>query len=408
MEEFLRLVSEGEIILKPLITHRFKIEESLQGYEIITGKRKEKFLGILLKYEGDKKQKSKISLKSVCSSKIKASRSLKKVNLGIIGAGSFAQNFLLPTLKKIPSIRFKGVATATGINAKHVAKKFGFEYCTTVVDDIVNDPEIAAVIIATRHNLHADLVIKALERSKAVFVEKPLALCEEELREVTKAWQKSEGRLMVGFNRRFAPLIKKTKEFLEKRKGSLAIIYRINAGFIPKNHWIQDPEEGGGRIIGEVCHFVDLLGYLMDSKPVKIYAQSILDDRRDIVNNDTVNISLRFDDGSIGCVSYLACGDSSFAKERIEVFGEDSVAVIDDFKRATFTRGGRSKKTRRINQDKGHEEELEAFVKAVETGEEMPIKFEEIVTSTLGTFKILESLGKGVPIDLSELRVFDT
>jgi len=408
MEEFLRLVSEGEIILKPLITHRFKIEESLQGYEIITGKRKEKFLGILLKYEGDKKQKSRISLKSVCSSKIKASRSLKKVNLGIIGAGSFAQNFLLPTLKKIPSIRFKGVATATGINAKHVAKKFGFEYCTTVVDDIVNDPEIAAVIIATRHNLHADLVIKALERSKAVFVEKPLALCEEELREVTKAWQKSEGRLMVGFNRRFAPLIKKTKEFLEKRKGSLAIIYRINAGFIPKNHWIQDPEEGGGRIIGEVCHFVDLLGYLMDSKPVKIYAQSILDDRRDIVNNDTVNISLRFDDGSIGCVSYLACGDSSFAKERIEVFGEDSVAVIDDFKKATFTRGGRRKTTKRIIQDKGYRGELEAFVQTVKAEGEMPIKFEEIVTTTLVTFKILESLEKGVPIEISEVRTFDS
>ena len=404
MEEFLRLVSERRINLRPLVTHRFKIEDSLQAYEIITRKRKEKFLGILLKYEGDKKQKSKISLKSVCSSKIKASRSLKKVNLGIVGAGSFAQNVLLPNLKKISSARFKGVATGTGINAKHVAKKFGFEYATTKAEDIINDPEINAVIIATRHNLHSRLAIKALEKNKAVFVEKPLSLCEEELREVIKTWEKSRGRLMVGFNRRFAPLIGKAKKFFSERRGPLAIVYRINAGHIPKSHWIQDPEEGGGRIIGELCHFVDLLGYLADTKPVRIHAESILDDRQNTVNNDTVNISLKFEDGSIGCISYLACGDSSFPKERIEVFGEDSVAVIDDFKKATFTRKGKTKKIKKMNQDKGYRGELEAYVEAVKDDKDMPIKFEEIVTTALVTFKILESLEKGAPVDIPELR----
>jgi len=401
MEEFLRLVSKRKVNLEPLITHRFKIEDALQAYEIITGKKKEKFLGILLKYEEDKEQRSKISLKAVDSSKVKSYPSLKRVNLGIIGAGNFAQNFLLPNLKKISSARFKGVATATGINARHVAKKFGFEYATTKAEDIINDPEVDAVIIATRHNLHSELAVKALEENKAVFVEKPLALCEEEVKNVIKAWEKSQGRLMVGFNRRFAPLVKKAKEFYQERRGPLAIIYRINAGYIPKNHWIQDLKEGGGRIIGEVCHFVDLLEYFVKVKPIKIYAQSILDDREDITNNDTINISLKFEDGSIGSLNYLACGDSSFPKERIEIFGEDSVGVIDDFKNATFTRKGKTKKIKRINQDKGHREELEAFVEAVKNSKEMPIKFEEIVTTTLVTFKILESLEKGVPIEIS-------
>lgn len=407
MEEFLTLVSERKVNLKPLITHRFKIEDALQAYEIITGKRKKKFLGVLLKYEEDKEQRSKISLKAVDSSKAKPGLSLEKVNLGIIGAGSFAQNFLLPNFKKISSARFKGVATTTGINAKHVAKKFGFEYATTKTEDIINDPEVDAIIIATRHNLHSELTIKTLEKNKAVFVEKPLALCEEELREVIKVWEESQGRLMVGFNRRFAPLVKKVKEFYHERRGPLAIIYRINAGYIPKNHWIQDPQEGGGRIIGEVCHFVDLLEYFVNARPTKIYAQSILDDREDITNSDTINISLKFEDGSIGSLSYLACGDGSFPKERIEIFGEDSVGIIDDFKNATFTRGGKTKKIKKINQDKGHREELEAFVEAVKSGEEMPIKFEEIVTTTLITFKILESLEKGVPIEISELRTFN-
>lgn len=407
MEEFLTLISERKVNLEPLITHRFKIEDALQAYEIITGKRKEKFLGILLKYEENKEQKSKISLKAVDTSKAKPHLFLKKVNLGIIGAGSFAQNFLLPNLKKISSARFKGVATATGINAKHVAKKFGFEYATTKAEDIINDPEVDAIIIATRHNLHSELTIKALEKNKAVFVEKPLSLSEEELKEVIKAWEKSQRRLMVGFNRRFAPLVEKAKEFYHKRRGPLAMIYRVNAGYIPKNHWIQDLKEGGGRIIGEVCHFVDLLEYFVNAKPTKIYAQSILDDREDITNNDTINISLKFEDSSIGSLSYLACGDSSFPKERIEIFGGDSVALIDDFKNATFSRGGKTKKIKRINEDKGHRKELEVFVEAVKSAKEMPIKFEEIVTTTLVTFKILESLEKGVPIEISELRTFN-
>jgi len=406
MEEFLRLVSEGRINLKPLITHRFKIEDSLQAYEIITGKRKEKFLGILLKCDGDKKPKSKISRKTVNASKNKPCQPLKKVNLGVIGAGSFAQNVLLPTFKKIPSVRFKDVATGTGMNATYVAKKFGFEHATSKAEDIINDPEINAVIIATRHNLHSELAIKVLEKNKAVFVEKPLSLCEEELREVIKVWEKSRGKLMVGFNRRFAPLIEKAKKFFYERRRPLAIVYRINAGYIPKSHWIQDPEEGGGRIIGEVCHFVDLLGHLVDAEPVKIYAQSILDDREDTVNNDTLSISLKFNDGSIGCISYLACGDSSFPKERIEVFGEDSVALIDDFKKATFTRKGKTKKIKKMNQDKGYRGELEAFVEAVKDDKEMPIKFEEIVSATLVTFKILESLEKGVPIVIPDLKTF--
>lgn len=395
MNAFLQLLSRGRISLNLLITHRFKMEDALNAYDVVLGRKKEKYLGLLLEYDMQKAEKPdvKIVLKPLAAN----SKSRTAVTVGFIGAGHFATGILLPQLKKMPSLDLRGVATASGLSARNVAQKYGFKYCTSDYKEILNDPQIDTVFVATRHDLHAQLIIESLQAGKAVFAEKPLALNQEELNKTIETYNYLAAnhpfpKLMLGFNRRFAPLTEKVKEFFEGRTKPLAIVYRINAGFVSKDHWTQDPEEGGGRIIGEVCHFVDLIQYLSESEPIRVFGEAIA--------NDTLNINLKLKDGSIGSVSYLANGDTSYPKERIEIFGEGSVVVIDDFKTASFTREARTKRMRQIHQSKGHKEELEAFVEATKTNQRMPIKFEEIITATLATFKIVESLEKGCPIML--------
>jgi polar amino acid transport system substrate-binding protein len=204
---------------------------------------------------------------------------------------------------------------------------------------------------------------------------------------------------MVGFNRRFSHFTKSAKDFFASRMFPLAVNYRINAGFIPRDNWVHDPKEGGGRIIGEVCHFVDLIQYLIGSEPTKVYAETITSNNAEQVDADNVNITLKFHDGSLGSISYLANGDKSFEKERIEAFGGGSTCVIDDFRSAMLVRNG-GKKWLKSKQDKGHRAELEAFVQAVKSGDEMPIPFQEIVMTTLTTFKIIESIQKGTPVEI--------
>lgn len=395
MEEFLRLLSCKAVCIEKMITHHFKIENAVSAYEMMTSG-KEEVMGIIVSYDETIKEEDKIMLKGNNDYPF-----IKEgIGVGFIGAGSFAQGFLLPHFKEIAEL--KGVATATGINAKAVAKRFGFRYCTTKGEDILKDKEIAVIGIATRHNLHAFLVIEGLKAGKAVFVEKPLALSMEELKEIMRVQQEMNGRVMVGFNRRFSPLTQRVKDFFAQKKGKLIMHYRINAGFIPKNSWVQDPEEGGGRIIGELCHFVDLLQYLSNSEPDTVYAVS-LPIEGSVVADDNLAITITFKDGSIGTIDYIACGDSSFPKERIEIFGERSVAVIDNFEKLTLVRNGKTKEVPLKRVDKGHEKEINEFIKAVKDGKEMPIKFKEIVLATLATFKIIESLGKKEPVKISLL-----
>ena len=324
------------------------------------------------------------------------------INIGLIGAGNFSKAVLLPGLKKVRRVNFKALATATGISARYTGEKFGFDYVTTDYRELLDDPQITAILIATRHNLHAKMAMEALERGKYVFVEKPLATSPEELERLIEVWNSSETGLMAGFNRRFSPFSDKLKEFFSKRTTPLIMNYRINAGYIPKEHWVQDSEEGGGRIIGEVCHFVDLLEYFVGCLPTSVYTEAISANTESIVTQDNTNITLRFEDGSIGTISYVALGDKSFPKERIEVFGESSVAVIEDFKAASFYRNGRKRASKKLSQDKGHSAELERFFEAMHEGKPMPIDFRELVMTTLTTFKILDSLrlGRPVAIDL--------
>lgn len=393
MESFLKLVSDKKVNLKKIITHKFKIEDASKAYGMITGKTKSvDYLGVLIDYGEPTRGPAK---NVITVNRRTGTKPLSKIGVGFVGAGNFAQSSLLPHFKHLKDVDLKGVATATGINAQNVAKKFGFEFCTTDSHEIIANPEIDCVFIVTRHNLHAELIIEAITHRKSVFVEKPLALSEVELGKVIQAYCAHPVGLMVGFNRRFASLTRQVKDFFKDRKGPMVINYRVNAGFIPKTHWIQDPEEGGGRIVGEVCHFVDLIQYLTDSEPLKVYTESLGGKDADSV---IITISLR--DGSVGAISYLTNGDVSLPKERIEVFADNSVAVVDDFKSASLFRNGRQRKIRKIGKSKGHKEEILAFINCLKNGEPSPIDFESIALTTLTTFRILDSKRRGVPVEV--------
>lgn len=390
MKAFLKLLADDKIELEKIITHKFNIEEADKAYEMIL-ENKESYLGVLLEYDEEKTLADKISLNKNVSS-------ADKVNIAMIGAGNFAKGVLIPNLAKINDINLSGLVTATGASAKNTAKKFGFSYCTTNEDELYKDSSINTVFITTRHNMHAESVIKALKNNKNVYVEKPLALNEKELQEVVKAWDNSKGRLMVGFNRRFSPFTKQLKDFYSKRNTPLIMNYTVNAGYIPGDHWTQDPEIGGGRIKGEVCHFLDLLSYISDSKVEKVYAQPISSQTEHIFNDDNLQVNINFADGSIANITYTALGDSSCPKERIEVFGDSSAAVIDNFNSITTYKDNKSNTNKKFSQQKGFKEELESFINSIKSGEDSPIKFESLISSSLATLKIVESMEKAVPV----------
>lgn len=397
MQSFLMLAAERKIDVKPLVTHRFNIEEAKQAYELIKTN-KEKYIGIIFNYSQEPSQQRRITLN-------KGEVQCHPVKIGFIGAGSFSQGYILPILKKISGLTLVGVNAATGISSKNTARKFGFSYCASNYKEIINDPEVNCIFIATRHNLHASMAAEALKNKKIVFVEKPLAVNPKELREIIQAYKENNGKLMIGFNRRFSPFVKRIKEFYKNRNSPLMINYRVNAGYLPAEHWVHDPKQGAGRIIAEVCHFVDLLQFLTGASCLEVYAQTLGSWRLDMPEEDNISVILKFSDGSVGSITYCATGDTAFARERVEVFGENSVAVIDNFRRAKFVRRGKTQGMFSFNRDMGHYNELFFFIKAVTNNNPMPINFDEIVLATWVTFKIRESLETKEPkaINLEEL-----
>jgi polar amino acid transport system substrate-binding protein len=320
---------------------------------------------------------------------LRAARKATEVRLGVIGAGNFAKSVLLPRLAKMNRVSLVGLATATGRTAKAVGEQFGFEFCSTDYRQLLTRDDINTVLIATRHNSHAALTAEALRAGKTVFVEKPLAIDEEGLNEVIAAARQSQGRVLVGFNRRFSSLSTELKQFLDGA-GPLAITYRVNAGEIPKESWIQQ-DEGGGRIVGEVCHFVDTLQFLTGAEAEEVFAY------QSASGIDTLSIIIKFGDGSVGNINYFATGDRSFPKERIEVYGGGRVAVLDDFRQLEMWREGKRKTVKRLAQDKGFDQELAAFAEAVRNGGEMPIDWRSLVMTTMATLRIEDALRSGKP-----------
>ena len=399
------LMASGKLKVAPLISHRYPIERAVEAYEVITGKSKEPFLGILLTY-GEKEE-----LKSTKVEYPTVHRPSSAVKLGVLGAGLFANATLLPAIKKIPDIELVGIACAGGLHAQHSAKKFGFAFATSNDDEIIKDPHINTVAILTRHDSHSELVVKALQAGKHVFVEKPLAIDESGLDKViavlttdyepqTESHGPSSavhGLLAVGFNRRFAPLAVQLAAHFAQRTDALYMHYRVNAGYIPLNHWTHDPAQGGGRIIGEGCHFVDFLAFLAGAAPVTVSAHALPDGGR--YHEDNLSMTFTFPDGSIGVVDYLANGDKSFPKERVEVFCGGRVAVLDDFRVLEMVHDGRRKVTRKA-QDKGWYGEWVALAKAIHEGGLPPIPYAQLVGVTKATFAAMASLRAGKTINI--------
>jgi len=405
MEAFVKLLADGKVDVGALITHRFSIEQAQSAYDLIEGKSSQPFLGVLITYSELAEETRRVNLPEKAGATTVAGT--KSVAIGLLGAGNFATSTLLPAIKRVGGVTLVGVCAANGSHSHHTAKKFGFSYSATDEESLISDPGINTVVVATRHHLHARQVLTALTACKHVFCEKPLCLNEDELRDIVRAYedQRAVGGslLMVGFNRRFAPLALRLKSFLRGIHEPLALHYRVNAGFIPADHWLNDPEQGGGRVIGEVCHFVDFLTFLVGAAPIEVQAHSLANPGK--YSNDNVVCSLRFAEGSQGTISYLANGDKSYSKERVEVFGGGAVAALEDFRRLDLVRGSQKQVFRSfLRQDKGHRGEWEAFVGVLRNGGDSPIPFAEIVTTMMATFALEKSRSSGQPISVGELQ----
>lgn len=390
MEAFLDLLSQKVLDLRPLITHTFSIDEAGTAYDIVLGKINEPHIGILLKYPTNPEK---------LSSKVEVNfDKLQDINVGFIGAGSFAQSYLVPNVKAWGA-SLDGVVTSKGITSKNVLDKFKFNFCSTNTTDIFENREINTVFIATPHSSHAELVVQSLKSGKNVFVEKPLAMNIEQLREVVGVKKTHNSALLVGFNRRFASISREIKAALGQTSEPSVINIRVNAGFIPKDHWSQIPEVGGGRIVGEVCHFIDLMQYFTDSEPIRVFAESITSNNEKITPNDNIAVTVKFKNGSIGNLLYVANGDKSLPKEYIEVFNAGNVGIIDDFRGGKLHIAGKEKKLKSTG--KGHKEEVFDYLENLKEGKDSPISFESICLTTLVTFKILDSIQTGLPQDIS-------
>lgn len=412
MQSFLQLVADGKVNVDRLTTHRYPIDQALEAYELIT-KGKEPHIGVIIQYPEISSSSSRIPVKAPAAgsdlrgkiAKTPAGREATQgaISVGVIGAGNFTTGVLLQAMRKIEGVDLRAICSQGGLRARAAADRFGFSYCTSDAEELLHDVHIQAVLVTTRPSSHADLVILALENGKQVFVEKPLAVNLEQLQKIVQKWEPGNGNvLMVGFNRRFSPFAQKLKDFFKDRSTPLVASYRVNAGTLPKNDWQHDPEEGGGRIIGEVGHFIDFLSYVIGSPPERVTAQAIGGTAASLFTHENVSITMRFGDGSLGTIIYVAEGAARFPKERVEVFGGGAVGVIDDFRRLELVKGSRSKVHRGLlSQDKGHRQELADFFEAIRRGDTSPVPLEDYILTTLCTFQAVKSLETGLPQPVS-------
>ena len=389
IEAFLDLLSEGTLKVTPLISHRFEIQEAERAYELLSGETNEKCLAVLLSYDSQREPERTIQL----AKPHRKPGDHDQVRVGLIGAGDYARAVLLPQLKAAGA-QFGSIASASGVSALDVGKKFEFAQAVSSADDVINDNSVNLIVVATRHDSHAELAVKALEENKHVLVEKPLALDAESLDQVISAAAGSSGQLMVGFNRRFSPLARKAQDLFAARSTPLSILYRVSAGQLPVGHWVQDPIQGGGRIIGEICHFIDLMQFWVGGPLVSIQAGA-LGANSEAVTHDSVLLNLGFADGSAGCLIYVCDGDKALPKERAEIFGEGKTFVIDDFRAASMFQNGKEERIVLRTQDKGQKDEIRAVCEVVLDGSPWPVTLGELAATTRATFRAVESLRTG-------------
>ena len=382
MEAILNLLQEKKVDFQKLITHRFAFKDAEEAYRKIE-KGEDNFLGVIFSYDRLKEEKVKsVELRTKPLEEA-------KVSIGVIGAGNFAKTMLLPFLKKEKEVVFDIVATATGISAKDTASKFDFSKASTDYKQILDNKAVNTVMILTRHSSHAVFVKESLDSCKNVYVEKPLCVNLEDMEEIEHALTSSGCVLMVGYNRRFSPAIKKLKELIDGLGVPFSVHYRVNAGFIPRDHWYQQPENGG-RIVGEGCHFVDTLQFLTGSHPVSVYAMAVVSNDKSMPDQDNIVANIQFENGSVGTIEYVSDGDKNYPKEQITVTGGRSNIFFNNFKEIIYYRNGKTKKYAGFKGNKGHKEEMDVFVQSVISGK-MPISWESLKLTSLATQAIVDS-----------------
>ncbi|HEY2028139.1 MAG TPA: bi-domain-containing oxidoreductase [Myxococcales bacterium] len=389
MEAFLQQCATGAVKTEQLVSHRFPIDRASEAYELVGGGDP---LGVLLEYAAREQPSRTIAVAAVKPVD-------GAVRIGVLGAGNFAAGVLVPAIAAQARTQLVAIASNRGFSARHLADKFSFQTCSTDASAVVSSAGIDAVFVVTRHDLHAAQTVEALRAGKHVFVEKPLAIDRDGLAQVLSAHAASGRILTVGFNRRFAPLAIELAEAFAKRKAPLVLHYRVNAGEIPGESWIHDPAVGGGRIIGEACHFVDFCSFLTGATPVSVFAQGVspVGTAR---SDDNVTLSLRYSDGSLATIAYVATGDPSAGKEHVEVIGDGKLAVLDDFRSLTVRAGGKERTSKKLGQDKGHAAGVARFLDAVKAGGPAPIAIESLAATTEATFAAVESLATGEPVTL--------
>ncbi|MBS2021165.1 MAG: bi-domain-containing oxidoreductase [Deltaproteobacteria bacterium] len=389
---FLEQVAQKRVKAQPLISHRFAIEEATKAYALLSGgpqAGEAEPLGIVLTYGAQTLPPREVNVTAPKTHE-------GAVRVGIVGAGAFAGSTLAPILADLDHVRLSAIGSARGLTARHLAEKHGIERATTDAEALLTDPELDALVIATRHHLHADQTARALAAGKHVFVEKPLALNDEQLKHVLAAQKQSGKQLFVGFNRRFSPLVGELTSALAGRAAPLLVQIRVNAGEIPGSSWLHDPEQGGGRILGEVCHFIDLAAAVCGAQIESVFAVAPGPDGG-ARGDDQLALTLRLTDGSAAQITYATGGDSALGKERIEVHGGGVSAVLEDFRKLEVHRHGKTKTSRPLAQDKGHRAGLAAFIAGVRSGKPA-FALGDLVSTTRATFAAVESLRSGFPI----------
>lgn len=391
MQAVVDMMSQRKLNVSALITHRIPVEESLRAYDLITGKVEENYLGIVIQYSEPGTPitlSRRVELRAV-DQKVSGRRAI----LGFIGAGNFTQSTLMPSLLKLAP-RLRGLATGKPVNAKNIAKKYNFEFCATDPKEIIHDKDVNLVFVTSRHDSHARYVAEALRARKNVFVEKPPALTHEELEDILAAYGEAQRSgtsplLMVGYNRRFSEPIRAIRKIFAERTEPLAMHYRVNAGFIPSTHWMQQPEQGN-RFIGEGGHFIDVMQFLCEALPVSVHAVAPADSARRY-NHDNMLVSITFADGSVGTIHYLANGATAIEKEYLEVSGDSKTARMWNFKKIDCAIA-RKITTKSFAGDKGHAAEMKAFLDGFESGSGSPIRLDSLAATSRATFAALESL----------------
>lgn len=369
LESYLRLIAQKRIDVNEIIEEVYSVEEAEKAYAALKNPEKKPLI-VLLQYENEEKEE-----KIVINSQYRVEKDV--LNVAVCGVGGFAKGMHLPNLQKMDKkYRIYAIQSRTGTNAQAVAMQYGAEYATTDFDAILQDENVDMVMICTRHNLHAQMTIKALKANKAVFVEKPMTLSLEEMERVLQTVQETGMPFTVGYNRRFSKYAHEAKKQIKNRKNPIMVYYRMNAGFIPKEHWTQG-KEGGGRIIGEACHIIDLFAYLTDSIPQSVSVDKLTPQNDKISGEDNCVLTVKYEDGSVCTLLYTGQGNNSYGKEFCEIYCDGSVITIDDYKKITGY-GVKINEVKSITPEKGQYEELEAFYEAIKAGRNYSIDLEQL------------------------------